>query len=167
MDLNALLAGWLAAFLTRLSLAIYSLVVPLAGGREGPLWRWVLVEQGLFVVFLVAAVWWVRLLALNRRLSGLGTAAVFAVGFSLVWNWYGVTAAHAIEMGMRPFFGWEWTFLTWGLPFSVAWTLVPAGGFIPQFGLGIALGTAVLLAAGLGWRLLPNPWGRPTRARRR
>jgi len=135
VDLNGALAAALLGMLTNLSLAIYSTVIPLAGGRDAPLWRWFLVEQGLF-------------------------AAVAAVGFGLLWNWYGLTAAHAIELGLRPYAGWEMTFFTWGLPLLAAGLVFPAAGLMNQLGVAMAEVAAVVLVCARMWAIAGNPFSR-------
>ncbi len=167
MDLNAALAAWLTGALTNLSLVIYAGVVPLAGGADGPVWRWVVVELGLFALFLLIAVWWIRLFVMGRRRSGLGVGAVLSVVLGLVWNWYGVTAFHAVEQGVRPLAGWEWTFLTWGLPLTVAGVVLPTAGFITQLGLAMAQAAVALLLGALLWANTPNPWSSGPARRRR
>lgn len=166
MDLNAALAAWLTGALTSLSLAVYSVVPPLAGGPEGPVWRWVLVELVLFGIFLLIGIWWIRLFVMGRSRSGLGVGAVLAVVLGLIWNWYSVIAIHAVEQGIRPVAGWDWVFLTWGLPLTVAGVVLPTAGFIAQLGLAMAEAAVALLLAALLWAATPNPWGAP-RPRRR
>ena len=159
-DLNAALSAWLTATLTTFSLAIWTLVPPLAGGPEGPLWRWVLVEQGLFVLWLFIAGWWTRMVlglaGTRRNTQHWGTAAVFACVFSLAWSWYGVTAAHAMALGLHPRYGWEWTFFTWGAPLLIAGGIFPAAGFLVHLGIALGIGAGAILALGRLWAHLPG-----------
>ena len=161
-DLNAALAAWLAGLLKGYSLGLWGIVVSLAGGLQAPLWRWVLVEEGLFVFLLAFGSWWVRMvLGLGntvRTPEHWGTAAVFASGFSLLWSWYGLVASQAIHLGVHPLYGWEWPFFTWGLPLLAAGSLLPTQGLLPQFGAALVMGALSFLllgrlwAAARGWR---------------
>jgi hypothetical protein len=160
VDLNGALAAALLSMLTNLSLAIYSTVIPLAGGRDAPLWRWLLVEQGLFALFLFVAVWFTRLVLGLRRTANWGAAAVVAVVFGLLWNWYGLTAAHAIEVGLHPYAGWELTFFTWGLPLLAAGLVFPTAGLMNQLGVGMAEVAGAVLFCARMWAVAPNPFTR-------
>ena len=159
--LNAALAGWLQASLTAFSLAVYGGVIPLAGGRDAPLWRWVLVEEGLFVVFLFLGVWLTRIVLGGRRTQNWGAAAVFAAGFGLLWNWYSLTASQAIELGAHPYQGWEWTFFTWGMPLLLASVALPGVGFVGQLGVAMGLAAVAVIALAGVWLSLPNPFHHP------
>lgn len=160
-DLNAALASWLAATLTAYSLAIWGAVLPLAGGAESPLWRWVLVEQGLFVLGVFVAAWFIRMTLgvgrTPRSAEHWAAAAVFAAGFSFLWGWYNLTVSYAIELGAHPRHGWEWNFFSWGLPLLAAGAVAPGAGFLLKFGLALALGAGALLGLGGLWSALPAP----------
>ncbi len=154
-DLNAALSAWLAATLTAYSLGIWSMVVPLAGGPDAPLWRWVLVEEGLFVLWLFLSAWWVRLLLgpgrARRTPQHWGSAAVFACILSLLCIWYSLTATQAIALGVHPRQGWEWVFFTWGLPMLLAGSIIPGSPFLAQFGLALGIGAGTVLLLGRVW----------------
>lgn len=160
-DPSRMLADWLAAVLHGYSTTLWNMVSPLAGGPEGPLWRWVVVEQGLFLLLLFLGAWWVRMVVgigrIKRTTQHWGTAAVFACGFSLLWNWYGLVASQAIQLGLHPRYGWEWTFFTWGLPYLVASGVFPALAFLAQFGVALALGALGLVIGGRIWAGAPGP----------
>lgn len=159
-DPTAALSAWLAATLTGLSLAIWAAVLPLAGGPDSPLWRWVLVEVGLFVVWLFLGAWWTRMVlglgTVRRTPQHWGAAAVFACGFSLGWNWYHLTATHAITLGAHPTYGWEWMFFTWGLPMLVAGTVLPGASLLVKLGAAMGLAALVVLVMGRVWAGLPG-----------
>lgn len=159
-DLNQALAAWLTATLTGYSLAIWNIVIPLAGGPGSPLWRWVLVEQGLFLLGVLFAAWWTRMVLgvgrTHRTLSHWGAAAVCACGFSLSWGWYNLTASHAIALGVHPQCGWEWNFFSWGLPFLLAGSLFPGAPFLVTFGVSLAFGALAILALGRLWAGVPG-----------
>ena len=152
---SLLFSGGLAAALTAFSLGIWRAVVSLAGGSSGPLWRWVLVEEGLFLLLLFIGAWWVRIVLglgkMVRTPQHYGTAAVFASVFSLLWCWYGLMVVPAMDAGLHPLEGWEWPFLTWGLPFALASWLLPAAGLLVQLGFAIGLGALALMVLGRAW----------------
>lgn len=148
-------ALWLAAVLQAYSGVVWDIVPRLAGGPQGPPWRWALVELALFGGLLFVGAWWVRMLIgvgrYARAPQHWGTAAVFACGFSLLWNWYGLVASQMMQIGLHPTEGWEWTFLTWGLPFMVAGAAFSGAPFLGKLGVALALGTVALLALGRWW----------------
>ncbi len=166
-DLNHALTVWLANTLTGFSLGVWSAVVSLADGPGSPIWRWVLVEQGLFTISLVFAVWWLRMVLgvgkMSRTPQHWGTAAVFACTFSFLFDWYHLTATTAIALGLHPTYGWEWNFFTWGLPMLLVGILMPAASFVVQLGISVAIGAFALLALGALWAALPGPRPRGTR----
>ena len=126
----------------------------LAGGPQAPLWRWVLVEEGLFLLLLLVGAWWVRIVLglgrMRRTPQHYGTA-VFACGFSLLWCWYGLMVTAAMAAGLHPRQRWAWSFFTWGLPFTVAAGALPSAGLVIQLGTAIALGALALLDLGRLW----------------
>lgn len=126
-----------------------------------------LVEQGLFTISLVFAVWCLRMVLgvgkMRRTPHHWGTAAVFACAFSFLLNWYHLTATTAIAVGLHPTYGWEWNFSTWGLPMLLVQISMPAASFVAQLGISVALGAFALLALGALWAALPGP--RPRVAR--
>lgn len=150
------LAGGLAAALSAWSLGVWATVIPLAGGPHGPVWRWVLVEEGLFLLLLAVGSWWVRVTLglgqLRRTPQHYGVASVFATIFSLLWCWYGLTLTAAMAAGMHPIAGWEWAFFTWGLPMTLAAAIVaPGAGLVVHLGVALTLGAAALMALGRVW----------------
>ena len=163
-DLNQALAVWLTNTLTGYSLAVWGAVSSMAGGPSAPVWRWVLVEQGLFVLAMVCSVWWVRMMlgvgGTRRTPQHWGAAAVFASVFSLLWIWYHLTAAHAISLGLHPTHGWEWGFFTWGLPTLLVGVLLPGAAFLTQLGIAVGLGAFGILLVGGLWASFPGPKGR-------
>lgn len=158
--LNAALAAWLQGLLTALSLAVYMGVVPLAGGADGPLWRWVLVEEGLFAVFLLVSTWLTRVVLGVGRTTNWGAAAVVACGLGLVWNWYSLTSSYAVSTGLHPYQGWEWSFFTWGAPLLVAGPFSQSAGFVVHLGCAMAVATGVLLVLARAWSAAGNPFAR-------
>ena len=158
---------WVAEALRALSISIWSLVVPLAGGSNGPLWRWALVEIGLFSLLLFGGSLWVATVLGAGRVARTpqrwGSAAVFACLLSFVWNWYAVLGSQAVVLGMRPQEGWEQLFLTWGLPLLMAAGIVPGGELMLHFGIGLAFGTAILFDLGRCWAWANGRWLRRPR----
>ena len=160
LDLAAALGAWFGEALKAYSLTMWKTVAFWAGGAEGPLWRWALVEQGLFLLLLIVGSWWIRMVIgvgrLRQTPQHWGAAAVFACGFSLLWNWYSFVASQAIVQGLHPQYGWEWTFFTWGLPLLVASALLPAASLLMQLGVALAIGVVVLLLLGRSWAAAPG-----------
>ncbi len=149
------LAEWLEAILTAYSLGMWGIVFPLAGGPNGPLWRWVLVEEGIFILFVFLAMWWTHMVLglgnTGRTPQHWGTAAVFACCFSLLWCWYSLVATYAIGQGLHPNDGWEWLYFTWGLPMLLSGAILPGDQLVPQLGLALPIGTVLILLLGRAW----------------
>jgi len=156
------LSEWLVEALKALSISIWGLVVPLAGGSDGPLWRWALVELGLFSLLLFGGSLWIAAVLgagrVRRTPQRSGSAAVFAAVLSFVWNWYAVAGSQAIVLGLHPQEGWERMFFSWGLPMLMAGNIIPAAGFTLHFGIGLVLGAAILFDLGRLWAWANGRW---------
>ena len=130
---------------------LWSVVTVLAGGAEGPWWRWATVEL-LVLAVLVAAGAGMSAAALKLG-SHLGRgfrwlpALLAAVPFGAVWSGYALLQGQAINLSAHPQQAQDVLQLTWGLPLTLAIPLYSIGGVFLQTATATVIASAAILVA--------------------
>lgn len=138
-----------------IAVAIWHMVLVLAGGPDGGVWRWVVVEFGMLVALLVAGG---AVAATGLKVGGSVMprvpmvrwipAAIVALPFGTIWTAYAIMQSQAINVMMHPSELREVMHFTWGLPLVVTLPVYAVGGVWWQFAWAAAFGTIVVLLTG-------------------
>ncbi|MCX6020604.1 MAG: hypothetical protein NTZ05_02535, partial [Chloroflexi bacterium] len=132
--------------------AVWNLVSALSGGAQGPWWRWIIIEEGMLLLLVLAgAAVSATGLKVGGRLGG-GfrwlPAAVVALPFGAIWSGYALLQGQAMNLSAHPQEAQGVLQLTWGLPLTLAIPLYGIGGVVLQLATATALASVAVLIAG-------------------
>ena len=137
-----------------ISLFLWDLISLLAGGPDGPTWRWVVMEEGLLLLLVLAGAYLVRRIlgrGLERHMSQWGISWAVATPFAAVWTWCSFIIADAIRLGEHPLVIRDVAEMTWGLPMYLSFPFLAFGGVLLQVTVALALASFTILLVGHAW----------------